>query len=259
MIIDSHAHIYPEKIAQKAVESVGAFYTISTKCGGTADELLSRGKKAGIDRFVVHSAAQSPQQVKSINDFISNTCKENPEFIGFGTLHIDMEHPEDEIDRMECLGIKGVKMHPDIQQFDIDDIRMHKIYSILENRLPILMHCGDYRYSYSHPKRLRAILEQFPNLTVIAAHFGGWSIFDLAVEYLKDTNCFLDISSSVMFLGNKRSEELISIYGSERILFGSDYPMWDPAEELERFYRLNISSGNKELILNQNILRVLGL
>lgn len=259
MIIDSHAHIYPEKIAKKATESVGAFYTIKTKCGGTAEELLTRGKKAGISRYLVHSAAQNPLQVKSINDFISNTCREHPEFIGFGTLHMDLDNPEEEIERMETLGIMGVKMHPDIQQFNIDDERMHKIYSILENRLPILMHCGDYRYTYSHPMRLKNILTRFPKLTVIAAHFGGWSLFDLAVEYLKDTKCFLDISSSVMFLGNKRSEELINIYGAERILFGSDYPMWDPAEELENFYKLNINSTDRELILYKNISALLHL
>ena len=96
-----------------------------------------------------------------------------------------------------------------------------RIYEIIEGRLPLIVHTGDYRYDYSHPRRLKKVLHAFPNLVVDAAHFGGWSVFDLAVEYLEDENCFLDMSSSRAFLGARRTQELVRIYGTDRILFGS--------------------------------------
>jgi predicted TIM-barrel fold metal-dependent hydrolase len=257
MVIDFHTHIYPEKIAAKAVASIGAFYTIPVQCTGTPEDLLERARRGGIDRAVVFSAAGVPEQVLSINNYITSVCKAHPEFIGFGALHRDMQNPGDEIERIIALGLRGVKFHPDMQKFNIDDDKMMDIYGILEGRLPVIFHTGDYRYSFSHPARLAKVLDAFPKLVVIAAHFGGWSVFDLALEYLHHRFCYLDVSSSIPFLGSRRAEELIRIYGPERILFGSDYPMWDPAVELEQLQRLKLPEADKERILYKNALELL--
>lgn len=258
-IIDFHAHIYPEKIAQKAVEGVGSFYSINMDCEqGTAEYLLKQGRQAGVDRFLVQSVATTPAQVESINNFIAQECKEHSEFIGFGTLHPDMDDPIKEIERIKKLGLKGIKLHPDTQKFNIDDTKMKPVYKALGGDLPILMHCGDYRYSYSHPKRLANVLDEFKELTVIAAHFGGWSLWDLAVEYLKDRRCYLDCSSSFEFLGGVRFKELIEIYGSDRIIFGTDFPMWKAKNELEHIYSLNLPQADLKNILYKNAMRVLG-
>lgn len=252
-IIDFHAHIYPEKIAEKAVENVGKFYTMKMLGDGTADTLIQNGKNVGVERFVVHSPALSPTQVLSINDSITAACAAHPELIGFGTLHAGMEHPREEIARVQSLGLRGIKIHPDSQQFDLDCDEMMEIYSILEKEeLPVLFHTGDYRYDYSHPRRLLHVMQEFPGLTCIAAHFGGWSVFDLAVEYLLDTNCYLDISSSMSFLGPRRSRELIELYTPKRMLFGSDFPMWTPESELEKFNALGFDEKARELILYRN-------
>ncbi|MDR0669271.1 MAG: amidohydrolase family protein [Treponema sp.] len=270
MIIDFHAHIYPEKIAAKAVANICAFYSISMGCEGTVEGLLKFGSREGgssvpqaprhvIDRFVVFSAAAAPGQVASINDFIARTVREHPELTGFGTLHPDLEDPAAEIERLIGLGLRGLKFHPDMQRFNIDDERMLKIYALAEGRLPIVFHTGDYRYEYSHPARLARVLKDFPRLTAIAAHFGGWSLFDLALEYLKDRFCYFDVSSSIPYLGGKRAVELIRIYGAERFLFGSDYPMWNPRRCLEDFYALDLHSDERELILHQNAERLLGV
>lgn len=256
-IINFHTHIYPDAIAQKATESVGKFYTLDMNRVGTASHLIEDCKKAGIDKCVIHSVATAPKQVESINNFVASTCKEHKEFYGFGTIHPDYENPFEEIERIESLGLKGIKIHPDTQKFNIDDERMFKIYDALSGRLPILIHCGDYRYTYSHPERLARILDMFPGLTVIGAHFGGWSLHDLALEYLIDRNCYMDVSSSFFLTGMKRAEELIKIYGAERILFGTDFPMWDAKEELDKFMTMNLTEEEKELILYKNAEKIL--
>jgi predicted TIM-barrel fold metal-dependent hydrolase len=259
MVIDFHAHIYPSKIADKAVVNIGEFYKIPMQKKGTVEDLLDSGRGGGIDRFVVFSAAAVPEQAARINNYIASVCGEHSEFIGFGTLHGAMENPGEEIERIISLGLKGIKLHPDMQRFNIDDERMMKIYALLEGRLPVVFHTGDYRYSYSHPSRLARVLDRFPALVCVAAHFGGWSLQDLAAEYLKDRFCYLDVSSSLPFLGKKRSAELIRFYGSERFLFGSDYPMWDPAACLEEFRSLNLSGEEEENILHKNALRILNI
>ncbi|MDR1444172.1 MAG: amidohydrolase [Treponema sp.] len=257
MIIDFHAHIYPEKIAAKAVASICAFYSIPMGCDGTVEGLLKYRQE--IDRFVVFSAAAAPGQVVSINDFIARTAGGHPELTGFGTLHPDFEDPEGEIDRLTGLGLRGLKFHSDMQRFNIDDERMMRIYALAEGKLPIVFHTGDYRYDYSHPRRLARVLAAFPRLTVVAAHFGGWSIFDLALEYLKDRFCYFDVSSSIPYLGRKRAAELIRLYGVERFLFGTDFPMWDPRRCLEDFYELDLRDDERELILHQNAERILAV
>ncbi len=257
-IIDFHAHVYPEVIAEKAVHSVSSFYSIEIDCPATPDDLLRAGRKAGVTNYVVQSVANIPKQVQPINTFIAGECERHPEFYGFGTLHPDMEDLNEEIERIIALGLRGIKLHPDSQQFNMDDPKAMAIYEQIEGRLPLLVHCGDYRYDYSHPKRLAAVLDAFPKLTVVGAHFGGWSLFDLAVEYLEDRFCYLDVSSSMEFLGLRRTKELIEIYGADRIVFGSDFPMWDPGKELERLYQLNLPQEDLEKILWTNGMKILG-
>lgn len=259
-VIDFHAHVYPEKISAKAVENVGHFYNLEMGGDGTISSLVDIGKSSGIDNFVIHSPALTPNNVKTINDFIAAGCKENPSLLGLGTLHSEMENPEEEINRIIELGLLGIKIHPDSQQFNIDDKKMLDIYEILQAKsLPILMHTGDYRYDYSHPRRLANVLDMFPNLTVIGAHLGGWSIFDLAIEYLLERDCYLDISSSLSFIGNKRAKEIVNLYGADRILFGSDFPMWSPKSELERFLSIGFSDNELELMLSKNAENILNL
>lgn len=261
-IMDFHAHIYPEKIADKAVKSVGEFYNIPMDFDGTAENLITQGKKAGVSRFLVHSVATVPRQVVSINDFISEQCKNHKELTGFGTIHAQMENPFEEIDRIEKIGLQGIKIHPDTQLFNIDHPKMMEIYDyIQEKEIPIAIHCGDYRYTYSHPARLVKLLENFPRLIVVAAHFGGWSLWDLALEILEDkiknSNWVLDTSSSLAFLGKRRFKELIDSYGTDRIVFGTDFPMWSAREEIEVLNSLNFSEKELEKIFIGNAKRVL--
>jgi predicted TIM-barrel fold metal-dependent hydrolase len=257
MVIDFHTHIYPEKIAAKAVASIGDFYNIPMQGDGTVEGLLESGRRGNIERFVVFSAAAVPVQVQAINDYIASVCREHPNFTGFGTLHKDMENPEGEIDRIYALGLKGIKFHPDMQRFNIDDDAMMNIYAALEGRLPVIFHTGDYRFSFSHPSRLARVLDNFPKLCVVAAHFGGWSVVDIAYDYFHKRSCYFDVSSSLSFIGSRRAVELIRAYGAERFLFGSDYPMWDPASCLKEFLELDLCDNDKELILFKNAEKIL--
>ena len=81
---------------------------------------------------------------------------------------------------------------------------------------------------------------------------------DIAYDCFYTRRCYFDVSSSLPFIGLRRAAELIHSYGAERFLFGSDYPMWDPAACLEEFMRLDLADSEKERILYKNAQGILG-
>ena len=248
-VVDVHVHIYPEKISERATQSVGRFYSIEMDAeNGSVERLGVSLKGSPITHCVVCSVAVKPATVESINDFIAQEIIEHPNFFGLMAMHQDYANPEAEIERAMGLGLRGIKLHPDTQAVNIAEAK----------GLPLIIHCGDYRYDYSHPRRLKRILHTFPNLVVDAAHFGGWSIQDWALEFLEDERCFLDMSSSMRFLGPRRTRELVYTYGTDRILFGSDFPMWEPADELARFTALGFTPQELEDMCWHNAERFLG-
>ena len=260
-VADVHVHIYPDKIAGKAAQSIGDFYNVvMAENDGSVSRLMERIEDTEIERCVVHSVAVRAGTVRSINDFIARTCNEHPELVGFMTLHQETPDMAAEIERASELGLRGIKLHPDTQAVNMDDERLMEAYAVAERRgLPIIFHCGDYRYDYSHPRRLLHILHEFPNLVVNAAHFGGWSIYDYALEFLEHERCFLDVSSSMRYIGPRRTRELVEAYGYDRIMFGSDFPMWTPGDELELFRAAGFSERELERMCWHNAERFLGM
>lgn len=253
-IIDAHCHIYPDKIAQKAADGTGNFYDMTPLLDGKISTLLSHGQNAGTTHYIVQSVATTPTQVSSINNFIADAVLQSGgKFTGLGTLHPDSKDIKGDIEEIKSLGLKGVKLHPDIQKFKIDDYRMLKIYELCEGNLPILMHTGDSRFDYSNPNRMMPILDIYTELTVIGAHFGGWSVWEKATEVLsKYKNFYVDTSSSLYAMTPEKAKQIILAYGTDRVLYGTDYPMWEPEYELSLFMKLDLTEKEREDILYNN-------
>ena len=261
-IIDAHCHIYPDKIAEKAAMATCDFYEgLGATLDGTVSTLSKEAGIAGIEHCIVQSVATAPKQVSSINNFIAATVFESEgKFTGLGTLHPDSEDINADVEEIIKLGLKGVKLHPDIQKFKINDYRMLKIYELCESRLPILIHTGDNRYDFSNPNRMIPILDIYKNLTVIGAHFGGWSVWEEAAEKLcKYKNFYVDCSSSLYAMTPEKAKKLIMIYGTNRVLFGTDYPMWKPKEELQRFMQIELTEKEREDILHNNAAKLFNI
>ena len=258
-IIDIHTHVYPDAIAAKAARSIRNYYHLGDNMDGTVDTLLERGAAAGVTDYLILPVAVKPEHVHSINDFTLQQMQAHDCFTGFGTIHIDMDNLMEEVERIPNLGLKGIKIHPDCQHFDIDDPRLFPVYEAVQGKLPMMMHLGDEQYDHSHPARLRRVLELFPNLQVCAAHFGGHTMYETAKEYLSDTNCIMDISSTLMFLDKRTAEGYVNHYGAERLAFGTDYPVWDPKREVDLFLSLNLTDEQKEQIAWKTAARFLNL
>lgn len=260
-LIDFHTHIYPDAIAEKATKSIEDFYSMEAENVGTADRLLEQSALAGVSLNVVLPVAIKPSGVAHINDFAAKMQTEHKEFLSFGTIHAETENIEEESERIYRLGLHGVKIHPDTQLFNIDDERLFPMYDYMQGRMIFIAHTGDPRYSFSHPERLRRVMKEFPRLVCIGAHFGGWSMADEGVKYLSDMeNCYVDISSSFCCgMSIEKGSELVSVFGEDRVLFASDFPLGSPVIERENLMKFNVSDDIKEKIAYKNAEKLLGI
>ena len=258
--IDFHTHVYPDAIAPKAADSIRKFYHLGDDyMDGRVETLLKYGTQAGVEKFVLLPVSLRPTNTRHINDFIIGEVAKQPRFFGYGTIHAGMQNLCEEVEYIMDHGLLGIKMHTDCQVFPIDDPRLFPVYDMAQDKLRILFHMGDQRYDYSHPARLRKVLELFPKLRVIAAHFGGYTMYDVAAEELKGKDCFFDVSSSLMFMEEGVAERYINRHGAERFVYGSDYPMWNPVVEMERFQRLKLTDAQKAQIAHLTAENILGI
>ena len=261
-VADIHAHIFPEKLADKAPASISAFYGgMDVACHpATAENLVKFEHEAGITRFVMSNSATSAHQVRSINDFLPQAAKDVPGAIAFGSIFPGMDGAEEELERAKALGIRGLKVHPDFQKVPIDEPCGVPVYrKAAKLGLPVLFHMGDNRYDYSTPERLLNLLRQVPDLQVIAAHFGGWLAWEHSYECPMPEGVLYDTSSTLPMIPREMVLRILKEFGPERFLFGTDFPMWSPKEELARFLALGLGDDVNEKILYGNFMKLFDL
>lgn len=256
-IIDMHTHAYPEKVAGKAVEFLNQYYHVHCQGTGRMKDLLASAADAGVDYLLIHAVATKPSQVENVNSWIARHLSDR--VFGFGSIHPDYPDIPGELERIRSLGLRGVKLHPDFQEFYADSPAMDPVYGRLEGVMPVLFHAGDENNDYSSPRRIANVAERFPGLTVIAAHLGGYSQWEESEKYIIGKNIYIDTSSSLFKLPPERAVEIIRKHGAERVLFGTDYPLTRHREELERFHALGLSEREERLILFENAKKLLKL
>lgn len=277
MIIDIHTHTFPEKIADIAVKKLSSSGHIPCFSNGTAAGLKASMENAGVDYSVVLPVATNPLKLDSMNTVsIENNGKDN--LIYFGAMHPDAPDWKEQLERLSQNKIKGIKIHPVYQNVDIDDVRYLKILNrAAELGLIVLMHAGDdigfpgaVRCS---PKMTANALRQVGDVKIILAHMGGWKNWVEVAENLVDTSAMLDTAFSlgkITPLDNTFSEDflnllnetdflkLVSVFGSDRILFGTDSPWTDQKQSLDLIKNLPLSEDEKSKILGENAVKLLG-
>lgn len=261
-VADIHAHVFPEKLADKAPASISAFYGgMEVACHpATPQKMAFYEQEAGITRFVMSNSATTAHQVHSINDFLPQAVKNIPGAIAFGSIFPGMDGAIEELERAKALGIRGLKVHPDFQKVPLDDPAGVPIYRrAAELGLPVLFHMGDDRYDYSTPERLMNLLRQVPDLQVIAAHFGGWRAWAHSYECPLPSCVLYDTSSTLPMIPRDMVLRMLDRFGPERFLFGTDFPMWSPKEELARFLALGLGEEVNEKILYGNFMKLFDL
>lgn len=255
MLIDIHAHVYPPNIASKVTTYLKTHYGIPINYQGTLTEYRSLCKNTGVNHAVIFTAATKPEQVEPANSWaILNHQQGN--FISFGTMHPDYDNIDSEIKRLRAAGIVGIKLHPDFQQFYLDDELALKMYEKLAKHFIIIFHIGDDeapgKTNYATPKMMAQVLESVPSLRAIAAHMGGYQMWDQSRKYLVGKDIYFDTSSSYPFLDPAEMRLMIESHGYHRVLLGSDYPFTDPYTEATNLKKLLLPDKMFNAIIGDN-------
>ena len=264
MIIDFHAHCFPDAVAAAALPKLAAHGGVrEPHFNGTAAGLAATMNNAGIHRCVVANIATNPGQQRAVNDFAISLLS-NERFIPFGSLHPDSPGALDELRRLKEAGIRGIKLHPDYQGFFPDEPCVFPIYrEAARLGLITLFHAGvDIGLCCpvrSTPERLARALPQFDGAPVVAAHFGGYILWREAVEHLCGQDVYFDTSYCARKMPPPWAKEIIAAHSPERILFGTDLPWADPLDELEFARLVSADEAMAAGILGGNAAKLLRL
>jgi uncharacterized protein len=259
MIIDLHTHVWPDHVAARAL---GAAVPTMTLFGdGTVAGLARAQELAGVDYSVCLAVASTPGQVERANAFVGGLDRSR--FIPFGTIHPQLP-VEENLRRLRAARVRGVKLHPTLQRYRLDDPALLTVLEALAGELPVIAHVGaggGGDGSNATPAMVRAIIRAVPRLTLIACHFGGYQMLDDAEETLIGQPVMFDTSwpPSLAGLNLARVRSLIERHGSHNVLFASDWPTASPDAEIAAVRALGLSDQDTDLILGGNAARLFGL
>lgn len=227
---------------------------------GTVGDTEEKMKEWGVTSFAALSIATKPGQQKTINDWAVSVQSDS--VFCFGTVHPDAPDAVEEVSRIARLGLHGIKLHPDFQNFEITDPKLYPVYEAASSLgLPITFHVGldpaSVQVPNATPSGIERISRLFPKLTIIAAHTGGARMYDEVEQVLAGKNVYFDTSLSNVLCPPEQFIRIVRKHGSEHILFGSDCPWQSPLEEFRWIERLGLSSSDRENLYWNNAARLM--
>jgi len=277
--IDIHAHFPGESFYRTFspfLEHLKRYFRTDARVRDV-NEVLREYDEAGVSKLVLLpiDASKISGRPGDTNELFAELQKRAPDrFIAFAT--VDPLSPKKAVEELEHavkdLGLRGLKLHPQIQCFRPDDVRAYKVYEAAEELgIPILFHTGTtgvgagteggfgIKLDYARPVYIDNVAADFPRLRIIMAHFGWpWHEEALAVAMHK-ANVYIDLSG----WAPRHIPEIVVRYADtllrEKMLFGTDYPMITPMRWLTEFNNLKLRDESRENILWRNAEKVLGV
>jgi len=263
MIIDFHTHCFPDKIAEKAIGKLAhASGGLQPYTDGSVAGLKKNLAEQGVDGAVVLNIATNAHQQRSVNDFAAS-INDGVTVFSFGSVYPGSEDAFQELERIKELGLKGIKLHPDYQGFQVDDPDLRPLYrKISELGLITVFHAGeDYGFAPPYgatPDRLARALEWF-DTPVVAAHMGGLHCAEGVLEHLCGKEIYFDTSFSYGQMPRYYAEKILEKHGADKILFGTDLPWHEAWMELRMLEHLGLSEEDREKVLSGNATKLLGI
>lgn len=263
MLIDFHTHAFPDKIASAAVSKlVHASGGVFPQTKGTVSSLKEEMDADGVDISVVLSIATNPHQQAKVNDFAISIDRDD-RIVAFGSVHPDAPNALEELERIHDAGLKGVKFHPQYQNFYANDEKMKPIYrKISQLGLITLFHAGeDYGYPPPYmgmPEHLLGA-RKWLDTPMVAAHWGSFSCYHEVLETLCGEDIWFDLSFGYSAIPRPVAQKIVEKHTPDKLLFGSDMPWHRPSWELRLLDTLDLSASDREKICFRNAMGLLGL
>lgn len=279
MIFDFHTHVFPEKIACRAILKLEALGGVKANTTGTISGLKESMQENGIDYSLVLPVVTAPEQFDTINKVAieTNNSGMTTGIYSFGGIHPFNENVSEKLAYLKAMGIKGIKIHPDYQGVYIDDDSYVNIVNeAFKLGLIVVTHAGiDIGFPddiKATPQRIKKLLSNLKYQGVlILAHMGGWRLWDEVIDsgILDNENVFLDTAFSFgeMIVHGKKVDmvnketfmKMLSKLSSSRILFASDSPWENPKEIVETLNSFDLDKDTLDSILFKNAMRLLDI
>lgn len=266
-LIDFHVHLFPDALAGRTMEKLSRiagdeqgdapYFT-----DATVADTLKKLEAWGVDAAVTQHIATSARSMRKVNDFAASVRSDR--LYAFGSVHPDAPDAAEELERIKALGLDGVKLHPDYQEFFVDESRMAPLYEkMAQLGLPVLFHAGWDPLSpemvHAEPERMKNVVEGYPELTVIAAHMGGMRRYDEVEKHLLGRkNLYIDTSMTYAYLADAvQYARILRAHGLDRVLFATDCPWSTPEREFRLLGAVEMTAEERYAVLCGNALRLL--
>jgi hypothetical protein len=265
-VFANHAHVFPAALNP----------------GGTIERLLRLLDFCHIAEAVCFAPFPHSCDGKNIdpNAWLAQELKKHDgRLVGFGTIDFRRADLADQVRRAKDLGMRGLKLHPNAQGFDILAPEVFKLYEAAQDlNLFLSFHTGVHRARLLQisPLRFDEIAWSFPKLRFSMEHVGGYHFFNEALAVIFNQvpppwetgvcNVFAGLASvftqdhnRFWYLGNQRLKELAAQVGVRQLIFGLDFPynMEDATRLGLETIRALFTPAEQELILGGNLRREL--
>lgn len=262
MYIDFHMHAFDDEIALKAIKKLEDICQSKAFTDGTVKGAVNLLNECNVGKGVLLPIATKPSQQKKLNDWAK--AQESDFIIPFGTIHPEAPDMADELNRIKSMGMKGIKLHPDYQNFFVDEDRMISIYEkCAELNLIVVFHAGFDPLSadciHATPQALRRVFKAVPDLTAVLGHLGGMNLWDDVKKYLCGIkgNVYFDTALIAGNINKKLCEDIINLHGADRVLLASDSPWHKVSGEINFIDSLNLTQEEKNCIYYKNAIKLL--
>ena len=262
MVIDSHTHIFPDPVAQKAIPELAALIKARPAMDGTVNGLLESMENGDIDISIVLPIVTHPHQFDSILRFavhLNETYSAGRRRIhSLASVHpLEPEFAE-QLRLIRREGFTGIKIHPPYQGVELNDIRYKRIIEkASELGLSVTTHAGFDVYcphhNYCSVDMILEVLHDVAPPALVAAHLGNNSYYDEVEKKLCGQNLYFDTAYSILHISETQLAGIIRQHGADKVLFATDVPWADQKASVERLRNLpGLSPEEKERLLFRN-------
>ena len=262
MVIDSHTHIFPDPVAQKAIPELAALIKARPAMDGTVNGLLESMENGDIDISIVLPIVTHPHQFDSILRFAVHLNETYS--AGRRRIHsLASVHPlepafAEQLRLIRREGFTGIKIHPPYQGVELNDIRYKRIIEkASELGLSVTTHAGFDVYcphhNYCSVDMILEVLHDVAPPALVAAHLGNNSYYDEVEKKLCGQNLYFDTAYSILHISETQLAGIIRQHGADKVLFATDVPWADQKASVERLRNLpGLSPEEKERLLFRN-------
>jgi uncharacterized protein len=260
-VFDFHTHLYPDRIAANVVSALAQRFGNPPAFDGTVSGLQRKLAETGLCGALNLPVATRPEQVDSINAWAA--ANNRAPVFSLGTVHPDTPDIRAALVAARESGLKGIKLHTEYQLFTLDEPRVQPVWELcIALGLFVFLHAGGERVFpppyRATPTAIAALLARYPRLTVVAAHLGGFRLWDEAERELVGQKLILDLSHTLSWAPDEQIVRMVKAHGADRVVFGSDGPWQDCGTVLDAFLRLPFTVAEQRQILCGNAVRLLG-